>query len=163
MPRPTTSNGRPRAIAVPFGTRASRPVLGLGLVTLLLLVLAAGAARAQERRATPAVVDELWHVPLDLRSQPHGDPVSTVATRDDEPQSFARTSDRARRAAGRAGVPVRRDGRVGSAMLTTGAVLDRLTIGGPAPFGTPAANTPPSRGTTVHGVRGPPFLLASAA
>jgi hypothetical protein len=162
MPRPTTSNGRPRAIAVPLGTRTSRAALGLGLVTLLLLVLAASAARAQDRPASVAVADELSRTPLDLRSQPHGTPASTVATPDDEPQSFTRSSDRARRAAGRAGVPVRRDGRMGSAVLTTGAVLDRITIGGPAPFGTPAASTPPSRGTTVHGVRGPPFLLATA-
>lgn len=162
MPRASTSNGRPRAIAVPNRTHAPWQGLALGLTTLLLLLMAAGAARAQDARSIAAVADELGHAATDLRSRPVGPVTPAVAVTHDEHHAFTRPTDRTRRAAGRAGVPVRRDGRAGGALLPTTAVLDRITIGGPAPFGTPAANTPPSRGTTVHGVRGPPSLSSQA-
>lgn len=162
MPRSTNRNARLRAIAVPRDAVRAGWTFVLGIVGLLLLLAAASAALARDGRPVSAVVDELSHAGATRIMSSHDSAAPVVADHDDEAQSFTRAGDRTRRTAGRAGVPVRRDGRTGSALLPTDVVLDLVQTGGPAPFGTPAANTPPSRGTSVHGVRGPPSLVSQA-
>lgn len=162
MPRSTNRNARPRAIAVPRDADRARLTFVFGIAGLLLLLAAASVALARDGRPVGAVVDELSHARATLLVESHDTDGPVVVDHEDEAQSFTRAGDRTRRTAGRAGVPVRRDGRMGSAMLPTDVVLDPVQTGGPAPFGTPAANTPPSRGTSVHGVRGPPFLVSQA-
>jgi hypothetical protein len=67
-----------------------------------------------------------------------------------------RTPDRSRRAAGRAGVPARRDGGGAAHALLVTASAPAAPTGGTAPLEAPAAEAPPLRGSHAYGVRGPP-------
>lgn len=152
MTRTPRRTPRPRAIAVPASTVTPTRVVWVMAAALALLVLLA---------VRPAV-----SAPFEWR------PAATIAAHDasaaaeveaeplratQRPQ--LRTPDRARRSTLRSGPSLR---RIASSLATLPPVAPALatpSLGGTAPFGTLAAATPPARGTTVHGVRGPPSLV----
>lgn len=152
MTRTPRQTPRPRAIAVPASTVTSTRVVWVMAVALALLVLlrvrpAVSAPLEWRSAATISAHDESWAAEVEA------EPLRAAQ------RTQFRTPDRARRATLRSGPSLRRIAATLATLPPVTPAVAAPSMGGTAPFGTLAAATPPARGTTVHGVRGPPSVV----
>ena len=151
---------RPRAIALVADSPHSRRLAAWGAAVLLglfvLLAVRDAAGREPREVAAPADVTLAEGQQVARGGGPPAGEESVLGRGAVPPRVAPRTPDRSRRAAGRAGVPVRRDGGGAAHALLVTASAPAAPTGGAAPLEAPAVEAPPLHGSHAYGVRGPP-------